>query len=355
MARPPALTVNTAVEASETICPGIRPGPPPGRPRRARIRAASWICSSVSFAVRNGWSGMTDPTGRQGLLARVAEDDRAVAVEGEGRRLAPRSRPAARTRRPRRSAGSRRSARSGARWRRPWPGSRSGRRSAGSMARRRPPAGRCSRPHSSTRPGPGRGRPEPRGARSSTWRPDVDVARIGSTRRVTLRKGSKGLDGARIFTAMSSGLPSPGRPGAHPSFRHASADPLPTRCRGPRASWRPSRGRVWRGCTRTEPDLSRLRRGVQLLGRRAGLLCQQGPDQRPPALPVVPSGRQARPLERGPARVPCRDLRGLRGSGRRAVRATQRSTGLLQLLLRQGPGRHAHRGAGDRLAMARIS
>ena len=54
---------------------------------------------------------------------------------------------------------------------------------------------------------------------------------VGSTRRVTLRKGSKGLDGARIFTAMSSGLPSPGRSGAHPSFRHASADPLPTRCR----------------------------------------------------------------------------------------------------------------------------
>src|SRR5258705_11958696 len=64
----------------------------------------------------------------------------------------------------------------------------------------------------------------------------------------------------------------------------------------------------------------------------------------------MPSRRQARPLERRTTRVPCRDLRGLRGPGRRTVRATERSTRLLQLLLRQGPSRHALR-AGDCLAV----
>ena len=41
-------------------------------------------------------------------------------------------------------------------------------------------------------------------------------------------------------------------------------------------------------------------------------------------------------IERRAARVPCRDLRGLWGSGHRTVRAAQRPAGLLQQLLRQG-------------------
>ena len=47
--------------------------------------------------------------------------------------------------------------------------------------------------------------------------------------------------------------------------------------------------------------------------------------------------------DRRTTRVPRRDLRGLRGPGRRAVRATQRPTRLLQHLLRQGAGRDAAR------------
>ena len=54
--------------------------------------------------------------------------------------------------------------------------------------------------------------------------------------------------------------------------------------------------------------------------------------------------------DRGTTRVPRRDLRGLRGSGRRPVRATERSTRLLQFLLRQGQGRDPGRRVGDRLA-----
>ena len=50
------------------------------------------------------------------------------------------------------------------------------------------------------------------------------------------------------------------------------------------------------------------------------------------------AAKRARSAE-APARVPRRRLRSVRRPGRGAVRATQRSAGLLQLLLRQGPGR----------------
>ena len=50
--------------------------------------------------------------------------------------------------------------------------------------------------------------------------------------------------------------------------------------------------------------------------------------------------RQAREDRWRPTRIPRRDLRSLRGTGGGAVRATERSAGLLQLVLRQGPGRY---------------
>jgi CxxC-x17-CxxC domain-containing protein len=60
----------------------------------------------------------------------------------------------------------------------------------------------------------------------------------GSAGRVRLRFDNKGLDGARIFTAMSSGLRARADRARTP-FRHASADPLPTRCREFVRPWRP--------------------------------------------------------------------------------------------------------------------
>ena len=51
--------------------------------------------------------------------------------------------------------------------------------------------------------------------------------------------------------------------------------------------------------------------------------------------------RQARSFLRGATRVPCRDLRRLRGAGRRPFAPRNDRPGLLQLLLRQGARRHA--------------
>lgn len=64
----------------------------------------------------------------------------------------------------------------------------------------------------------------------------------------------------------------------------------------------------------------------------------------------MPRRGQASSRQRGPARVPRRDLRGLRGSGRRSVRAAQRPARLLQHLLRPGSSRDAGRRGGRRLA-----
>ena len=49
------------------------------------------------------------------------------------------------------------------------------------------------------------------------------------------------------------------------------------------------------GCSqdRTSSPVPRLRRGIRVLVRRAGLLREQGPDQRPAALPDLPRGGQA--------------------------------------------------------------
>ena len=57
---------------------------------------------------------------------------------------------------------------------------------------------------------------------------------------------------------------------------------------------------------------------------------------------VVPGGSQARSFLRGATRISCRDLRRLRGAGRRSVCPAERSTRLLQLLFRQGAGRYHH-------------
>ena len=169
---------------------------------------------------------MTDPTAGRASLFGVAEDERAVAVEGEGRRL---GRGPGRDHEPAAlvvaedhvgraglvlegadggGARARRDARR-ARWR-----------------RRRPTVGRCWRPNSSTRRGPGRGRPEPRGATSSTWRRDVHVARMVPRDASGCENSSKGLDGTRIFTAMSSGL----RARADRARTPISCTPPPTRC-----------------------------------------------------------------------------------------------------------------------------
>ena len=190
-------------------------------------------------------------------------------------------------------------------------------------------------------------RAEHKGEASQVWhgRPTFTAPRLGSIGRRNAKKG--------LTARVSSPLRVPGPqaradPGAHPRSR--APPPVPT-APGPGSLLVASRAeegleRVYEDRT---SDLSRLRRGIHLLGRRTGLLRQQGADERPAALPVVPGRRQAGSLERGPTRVPRRDLRGLRGPGRRAVRAAERPPGLLQLLLRQGPSRHAV-GHGERLA-----
>ena len=214
----------------------------PRPPSPSANSSSVWICSSFIFAVRNGWSGMTDPIGREGLLVRVAEDERAVAVEREGRRL---GRGPGRHHEPatllvaQDHVGRPGRVLDGA------DGGRARARGAARRARWRAGGrrwGAARRPHSSTLRGPGRGRPEPRGATvidmaaGRRRRPD------GSTRRVTLRKGSKGLDGARIFSAMSSGLRARADRARTPSQARSSADPLPTRRRDLVRQWRPSRG-----------------------------------------------------------------------------------------------------------------
>jgi hypothetical protein len=174
-------------------------------------------------------------------------------------------------------------------------------------------------------------------------RRDRQSRRFSLGRPASESRAVKGLDGARIFTAMSSGPRARVRPGAHPFKTRVRRRPVPTRCPGASPSTRASAGGSGEGVPGPYFDLSRLHRGVHLLGRRAGLLLEQGVDQRPPTVPFLPSGRQARSLRRGPTRVPRRGVRGLRGSGRRAIRAAERSTRLLQHVLRQGPSRDPDR------------
>jgi len=84
---------------------------------------------------------------------------------------------------------------------------------------------------------------------------------------------SKGLDGARIVTAMSPG-PSPDRPerAVVPARRRSACGAH--RSTSDSTSLRPSRGRVGEGVRGPIAVLSRLQRGVRLLGWRAGLLRQ---------------------------------------------------------------------------------
>ncbi len=87
--------------------------------------------------------------------------------------------------------------------------------------------------------------------------------------------------------------------------------------------------------------LSRLLGGVHLLQRRAGVLFEQGPAERPPTLPGMPSGGEAGTDRRRPAGISRRDLRQLRWPGHGPIRAAERPPRLLQLMLRQGPSRNA--------------
>ena len=179
-----------------------------------------------------------------------------------------------------------------------------------------------------------RGRPRGHGV---TWVPD---AAAGETVPRHGTKGvGKGLDGARIFTAMSSGPRARAEPGAPP----VNLRPPPTRCplggEVTRAFRRPSRGgleRVYQDRSLTCRDCTEefgFSAGEQAFFASKGLT---NDPQRCPSCRAVASERDPRM----DPRVPCRDLRGLRGPGRRAVRATERPSGLLQCLLRQGSGRH---------------
>ena len=157
----------------------------------------------------------------------------------------------------------------------------------------------------------------------------------------------KGLDGARIFSAMSARA-RPGRTGRAPPQPRARPTIVRQPTAGSIAIAASERGGSGEGVPGPYADLSRLCGGVHLLGRRAGLLRQQESGQRPAAVSVVSRCGQASAEQRGTARVPCSDLRRLWGPGRRAVRATQRSTGVLQLVLRQGASGDA-RNAGARV------
>ena len=116
------------------------------------------------------------------------------------------------------------------------------------------------------------------------------------------------------------------------------------------ASGRTRGGRAQHRVPRSDPDLSRLRGGIHVLGRRAGLLCREGSPERPPAVPNLPPDGPQCSRVWSTSRVPRGHLRDVRGPGRCAVRATQRPTGVLQLLLRQGSRRSRHVGLTDAAA-----
>src|SRR4029079_16660236 len=85
-------------------------------------------------------------------------------------------------------------------------------------------------------------------------------------------------------------------------------------------------------------DLPRLFGGVHVLRRRAGVFLEQRPAQRPAAVSVVQGDCEAGEDRRWTEGVPRGDLRQLRRPGDGAIRAAERPPGLLQLVLRQGPG-----------------
>src|SRR5438034_6406423 len=93
-----------------------------------------------------------------------------------------------------------------------------------------------------------------------------------------------------------------------------------------------------RGVRGPNPHLSRLRRQLHLLGRRAALLRGEGAAERAPALPDVPRECETRPDGRT-APVPRCRLQRLWKPGDGALRAANRPPGLLLELLRQGPRR----------------
>jgi hypothetical protein len=98
--------------------------------------------------------------------------------------------------------------------------------------------------------------------------------------------------------------------------------------------------------------LSRLLGGVHLLQRRTGFLFEQGPVERSPTLPGMSSGGEAGADRRRPAGISRRDLRQLRRPGHGPIRAAERPSRLLQLMLRQGSGRNPKR-VRNRLTSAR--
>ncbi len=90
--------------------------------------------------------------------------------------------------------------------------------------------------------------------------------------------------------------------------------------------------------------LSRLRNGIRLFRRRAGVLRRQGPAERPAAVPQLSAGGPKCAGGGGASGVSRRDLCDVRGAGGRSVRPAQRSARLLQFLLRQGSRDGGHIG-----------
>ena len=211
-------------------------------------RAASWTCSSVSCAVRKGGIGETEPTAGGGSGIGSRKMIRPVAVEGEDRGL--RGEPApSRIRHPPRSGGPRRSRRSGARWRRSrgsrWGWSRGRRMAHRTWLRRRGGGTLDGTAAAGDRTRTSRTRVETRnGVGMAAGREAGDLVP-----RRAIRPLRSGLDGARIFTAMSSGPAARADRARTPVKRVRPPTRLPMASGSTVMASEPRR--VWRGCTRT--------------------------------------------------------------------------------------------------------
>ncbi len=160
-----------------------------------------------------------------------------------------------------------------------------------------------------------------------------------------------GLDEPRIVPAISSSRTPAGASGAQnrtfpPALRrHSPAGPQLRQGAGRQGGAERVRG--------SDASLSGLLGGVRVLLGRAGLLREQGPAERPPALSLLSRGGEARPDGGRTTRISCGHLWHVRRSGHRSVRPQERSAGLLQLVLRQGPRSGSRAGSGLRLTCDR--
>ena len=165
------------------------------------------------------------------------------------------------------------------------------------------------------------------------------LARSGASWRATGhdRRAELAVDGARILRPRfrAGRGRSDGKP--VPLLVLPPAPPPAEPYRGARAM------EDGEGVSGSHDHVSRLLRGLRLLGRRAVLLLDEGPPERSTAVPGLPGRGQACTNRRRSTGVPCGRLWRVRRPGGRAVRATQRSARLLQLVLRQGARRYDRR------------